>query len=68
MSYIKSVLQPGETVRYQGSTHWMLYLPAILLAVAGVVILILTWAAFQPYGFLLAIACLTVAFVLAVRA
>lgn len=68
MSYIKHVLQTGETVRYEGSTHWMLYFPAILLAVAGVVILILTWGASQPYGFLLAIACLTIAFVLAVRA
>src|SRR5262249_49574511 len=23
LSYIKHVLQPGETVRYQGSTHWI---------------------------------------------
>jgi uncharacterized membrane protein YdbT with pleckstrin-like domain len=68
MSYIKNVLQPDETVRYQGSTHWMLYLPAILLAVGGVAILILTWATFQPYGFLLALACLGLGFILAVRA
>jgi uncharacterized membrane protein YdbT with pleckstrin-like domain len=68
MSYIKHVLQSGETVRYQGSTHWMLYFPAILLAAAGLISLISTWGAPQPYGMLVAIACLTIAFVLAVRA
>jgi uncharacterized membrane protein YdbT with pleckstrin-like domain len=68
MSYITHVLQPGETVRYQGSTHWMLYFPAILLAAAGIVTLILTWGAPQPYGLLIAIACLVIAFVLAIRA
>jgi uncharacterized membrane protein YdbT with pleckstrin-like domain len=68
MSYIKHVLQPGETVRYQGSTHWMLYLPAILLAATGIIVLVITWGAPQPYGLLVAIACLLVGFVLAVRA
>ena len=68
MSYIQQVLQPGETVRYQGSTHWMLYFPAILLAAVALVSLISTWGAPQPYGLLIAIACLTIAFVLAVRA
>jgi uncharacterized membrane protein YdbT with pleckstrin-like domain len=68
MSYIKHVLQPGETVRYQGSTHWMLYFPAILLTAAGIVILILTRGAPQPYGVLLTIACFLVAVILAVRA
>jgi uncharacterized membrane protein YdbT with pleckstrin-like domain len=68
MGYIRHVLQPGETVRYQGSTHWMLYFPAILLAAAGIVTLILTWGAPQPYGLLIAIACLVIAFVLAIRA
>ena len=24
MSYLKHVLQPGETVRYRGSLHWIL--------------------------------------------
>lgn len=68
MSYIKQVLQPGETVRYQGSTHWMLYFPAILLAAVGIVILVLTWGASQPFGPLIAIACLVIASVLEVRA
>ena len=68
MSYINHVLQPGEIVRYQGSTHWMLYFPAILLAVIGLVTLTSTWDATQPYGMLVAVACLIIAFVLAVRA
>jgi uncharacterized membrane protein YdbT with pleckstrin-like domain len=68
MSYITHVLQPDETVRYQGSTHWMLYFPAILLAAAGIVTLILTWGEPQPYGLLIAVACLVIAFVLAIRA
>src|SRR5690348_11851626 len=45
MSYIKHVLQPGETVRYQGSVHWILYFPAILLVATGIIILIMTWGA-----------------------
>ena len=68
MSYINHVLQPGETVRYRGSTHWMLYFPAILLLVVGLVILIIRWAAPQPYGLLVAIACFVLGFVLAIRA
>ena len=68
MSYINHVLQPGETVRYQGSTHWMLYFPAILLMTAGLIALVLSWGASQPYGMLVAVACLITAFVLAVRA
>jgi uncharacterized membrane protein YdbT with pleckstrin-like domain len=68
LSYINHVLQPRETVRYQGSTHWMLYFPAILLAAVALIALILTWGAPQPYGMLVTVACLIIAFVLAVRA
>jgi hypothetical protein len=46
----------------------MLYFPAILLAALGLVTLILTWGAAQPYGVLVGIACLIIAFVLTVRA
>ena len=35
MSYITHVLQPGETIRYQGSVRWILYLQALLLALVG---------------------------------
>jgi uncharacterized membrane protein YdbT with pleckstrin-like domain len=68
LSYIKHVLQPGEAVRYQGSTHWMLYFPAILLAAVAAITLIITWGASEPYGLWLAIACLLIAVGLAVSA
>jgi uncharacterized membrane protein YdbT with pleckstrin-like domain len=56
----------ARTVRYQGSTH--LYFPGILLAVIGLATLILTWGSPQPYGLWVAIACLLIAVVIAVRA
>ena len=37
-SYVEKVLQPGETVTFKGTIHWLVYLPAIffaLFAVAG---------------------------------
>ncbi len=52
MSYLNHVLQPGETVRYQGSVHWILYLPPIFLSVIGAV------AAFTgPVGLIVATVC-----------
>jgi uncharacterized membrane protein YdbT with pleckstrin-like domain len=63
MSYIKHVLQPGETVRYQGSVHWILYLPAIILGVFGAVS-----SAFGPPGWVIAVICFLLALILALRA
>ncbi len=63
MSYLKNVLQPGETVRYQGSVHWVLYLPAIILAIIGAVA-----ASLGPMGWIAALVCLAIALVLALRA
>ena len=38
MSYVRSVLQPGEQVRYATNIHWVSYLPGFgLLLVAAVV-------------------------------
>jgi hypothetical protein len=31
MSYVTSVLQPGEIVRYATTIHWIIYLPGLLL-------------------------------------
>jgi uncharacterized membrane protein YdbT with pleckstrin-like domain len=39
MSYVKSVLQPGETVVAVGRLHWIGYWPAILCFVAGVIVI-----------------------------
>ncbi len=45
MSYVTTVLQPGETVRYATTIHWIIYLPGVLLLLlAGVAY----WMAFQP--------------------
>jgi uncharacterized membrane protein YdbT with pleckstrin-like domain len=63
MSYIKHVLQPGETVRYQGSVHWILYLPPIILGIVGTVS-----SAFGPPGWATAAICFLVALILALRA
>jgi uncharacterized membrane protein YdbT with pleckstrin-like domain len=45
MSYVKSVLQPGETVRYATDIHWVIYIPGFLLLVLGGVAY---WTALQP--------------------
>jgi uncharacterized membrane protein YdbT with pleckstrin-like domain len=45
MSYVKSVLQPGETVRYSTDIHWIIYIPGFLLLVLGGVAY---WTALQP--------------------
>jgi len=33
MSYVRTVLQPGENVRYATSIHWIIYMPGLLLIV-----------------------------------
>jgi len=35
-SYVSEVLQPNETVRYEGSLHWIIYLPGIVLLAFGI--------------------------------
>jgi uncharacterized membrane protein YdbT with pleckstrin-like domain len=45
MSYVKSVLQPGENVRYSTEIHWIIYLPGVLLLILAVVVY---WVGFQP--------------------
>jgi uncharacterized membrane protein YdbT with pleckstrin-like domain len=42
VSYLKHVLQPGETVRYRGSLHWILYLAALPWAILGAAIIIVS--------------------------
>jgi uncharacterized membrane protein YdbT with pleckstrin-like domain len=36
VSYVDSVLQPGETVRYRGDIHWKVYLPGLIVFLVGV--------------------------------
>ncbi len=37
MAYFTQVLQPGETVRYQGKLHWLVYGPGLALLAGGAV-------------------------------
>jgi uncharacterized membrane protein YdbT with pleckstrin-like domain len=48
MRYIERILQPGETLVYSGRIHWVVYGPAILLAL--VALGILTQANAGPTG------------------
>lgn len=43
MSYVSSVLQPGERVVLLGHLHWIAYWPAILFLVLGCVLVPWTW-------------------------
>jgi uncharacterized membrane protein YdbT with pleckstrin-like domain len=38
MSYVKSVLQPGEHVRFATNIHWAIYLPGALLAILAAIV------------------------------
>src|SRR5690242_1961142 len=40
MSYVKQVLQPGETLRFQTNLHWFIYLYAIVALVLALAFLI----------------------------
>jgi uncharacterized membrane protein YdbT with pleckstrin-like domain len=35
MRYIDEILQPGETVLFDGTIHWLVYLPGVLLLAVG---------------------------------
>ena len=40
MTYVNSILQPGETVKAIGKPHWIIFGRACVLAVVGIVILV----------------------------
>jgi len=56
MRYIDHILQPGETVAYKTSLHWIVYLPAIGLWLLAF-ILLTAGGATGPVAFLAAIVC-----------
>jgi uncharacterized membrane protein YdbT with pleckstrin-like domain len=35
MKYIDEILQPGETVLFDGTIHWLVYVPGLLLLLVG---------------------------------
>jgi uncharacterized membrane protein YdbT with pleckstrin-like domain len=68
VSYIQHVLQPGETIRYEGSVHWILYLPAIILMLVAATIFALSSLVAWSYGWVFAGAFLLLGLLLAFRA
>ena len=40
MGYLEKILEPGEQVRYVGRLHWLIYLPAMALAICAVALLV----------------------------
>jgi len=45
MSYLKSVLQPGEEIRHVSKVHWIIYLPGLIALAAAAVAMIMALAA-----------------------
>jgi uncharacterized membrane protein YdbT with pleckstrin-like domain len=50
VSYVKSVLQPGESIRAIGKLHWIIFTRAVVLLAAGLVLLIYSGALSQRLG------------------
>ncbi len=50
MSYAKSVLQPGETIRVIGKLHWVIFARAFILLAAGIILLIYAGTLSPPLG------------------
>ena len=48
MKYVEQVLQPGETVTYATSLHWLVYSRAILLVILAILSLIAGKAVAEP--------------------
>ena len=54
MSYLQRILQPGETLRYVGRLHWIVYLPGLMLfaiavALAAAIVAANQLGNFVPY-------------------
>ena len=45
MSYVQSVLQPGEHVRHSTNLHWTIYLPGLLLLIVAALVF---WFGHRP--------------------
>jgi len=48
MRYIERILQPGETVLYTGTLHWIIYVPAFVLMALAVVLVLAGGMVFPP--------------------
>src|SRR5262249_19653310 len=50
MKYVEQVLQPGETLIYATSLHWLVYLRAIVFLVLAVICLAATGSVNDPWA------------------
>lgn len=64
MRYIDHILQPGETVAYTTTLHWVVYLPAIALWLLAFIALTVG-GALGPVSLLVALVCALVGLCLA---
>jgi membrane protein YdbS with pleckstrin-like domain len=53
MSYVKHVIQPGEKILVDGRLSWVLYLPAILYLIGGLVLIAVEDVFWPQYGSLI---------------
>jgi len=63
MSYVTSVLQPGENIRYATKIHWIVYVPGVAFLLMGIAVYLMALQPMSTYwiwawisGFLLACA------------
>src|SRR4051812_26054522 len=49
MKYVDQVLQPGETLVYATSLHWLVYMRAVVLLVGAIILLVVS-GAFASHG------------------
>ena len=66
MRYVDEVLQPGETVLFFGTIHWVIYVPGLVLTLIGLVGLL--GAANQPVLSVLFVLCVAAGFASLFRA
>ena len=55
MSYVTSVLQPGERIIISGRLHWIAYWRAIMFLVLGIVLVLWEWSAGKSWASITAI-------------
>jgi uncharacterized membrane protein YdbT with pleckstrin-like domain len=68
MSYVDSILEPGEAVRYRTTISWTVYGPGLLVGLASFVTAFLAWKMFVGWLFLLTGALALIALVTLLRA
>ena len=68
MSYVKEVLQPGETILFASTIHWLTYGPAILLLIVAIAATFQTIGGSEMVWRLISLLCFAAALVSAGRA